>query len=88
MGAGAERVPARHSSTFEQSLRDEGSGKLSTFYLVNHKAAHLASRSATVLGMAILKDAILSIVLAVVAIIGAKALGWAWYILGLLWLGQ
>jgi hypothetical protein len=38
--------------------------------------------------MAILKDAILSIVIAVVAIIGAKALGWAWYILGLLWLGQ
>jgi hypothetical protein len=28
--------------------------------------------------MAILNDAILSIVIAVVAIIGAKALGWAW----------
>ena len=39
-------------------------------------------------GMAILKDAILSIVIAVVAIIGAKGLGWAWYILGLLWFGQ
>jgi hypothetical protein len=38
--------------------------------------------------MAILKDAILSIVIAVVAIIGAKGLGWAWYILGLLWFGQ
>jgi hypothetical protein len=33
------------------------------------------------LGM-ILKDAILSIVIAVVAIIGAKGLGWVWYILG------
>jgi hypothetical protein len=38
--------------------------------------------------MAILKDAILSVVIAVAAIIGAKALGWAWYILGLLWLAQ
>jgi hypothetical protein len=38
--------------------------------------------------MAILKDAILSIVVAVAAVIGAEALGWAWYILGLLWLGQ
>jgi hypothetical protein len=45
----------------------------------------LASRPATVVGMAILKDAILSIV---IAVIGAKALGWAWYILGLLWFGQ
>jgi hypothetical protein len=41
-----------------------------------------------VVGMAILKDAILSVVIAVAAIIGAKALGWAWYILGLLWLAQ
>ena len=40
------------------------------------------------LGMAILKDAILSIVIAVVAMIGAKGLGWVWYILGLLWFGQ
>jgi len=38
--------------------------------------------------MAILKDAILSIVIAVVAMIGAKGLGWAWYIFGLLWFGQ
>jgi hypothetical protein len=38
--------------------------------------------------MAILKDAILSIVIAVVAIIGAKGLGWVWYIFGLLWFGQ
>jgi hypothetical protein len=36
----------------------------------------------------ILKDALLSIVIAVVAIIDVEALGWAWYILGLLWLGQ
>src|SRR5215813_10175405 len=36
------------------------------------------------IGMAILKDAIF----AVVAIIGAKGLGWAWYILGLPWFGQ
>jgi hypothetical protein len=40
------------------------------------------------LGMAILKDAILSIVIAIVAMIGAKGLGWVWYILGLLWFGQ
>jgi len=38
--------------------------------------------------MAMLKDAILSIVIAVVAMIGAKGLGWVWYILGLLWFGQ
>ena len=42
---------------------------------------------ATVAGMAILKDAMLSIVIAVAAIIGAETLGWAWYILGLLWVG-
>jgi hypothetical protein len=41
--------------------------------------------SATVVGMAILKDAVLSIVIAVTA---SETLGWAWYILGLLLLGQ
>jgi hypothetical protein len=38
--------------------------------------------------MGIMKDAILSVAISVTAVIGAEALGWAWYILSLLWLGQ
>jgi hypothetical protein len=47
------------------------------------------ARSATVvIGMGILKDAILSFAIAVTAVIGAEGIGWAWYVLGLLWLGR
>ena len=46
------------------------------------------ARSATVIGMGILKDVILSFAVAVTAVIGAEGIGWAWYVLGLLWLGR
>jgi hypothetical protein len=38
--------------------------------------------------MGILRDAILSVVISVAAVGTAELLGWAWYILGLLWLGK
>jgi hypothetical protein len=38
--------------------------------------------------MGVLRDAILSIVISVAAVGTAELLGWAWYVLGLLWLGQ
>jgi hypothetical protein len=38
--------------------------------------------------MGILRDAILSVAVAVAAVVAAEGLGWAWYILGLLWLGH
>ena len=38
--------------------------------------------------MGILKDAILSVAISVAAVVGIEGLGWAWYILGLPWLGQ
>jgi hypothetical protein len=43
---------------------------------------------ATILGMGILRDAILSVVISVAAVGTAELLGWAWYVLGLLWLGK
>jgi hypothetical protein len=48
----------------------------------------VAACLAIVLGMGILKDAILSVAISVTAVVGAESIGWTWYRLSLLWLGR
>jgi hypothetical protein len=38
--------------------------------------------------MGILKDAILSVAISFTAVVGAEGIGWAWYVMSLLWLGR